>query len=123
MFINLSKITEKFYTDYQRWWKAVVTEPQMLEIMLQVGSFLRALHMKGFKFYVFHMDQKNETIHAALIYCCGRLMGHAVKDEFRHKTVEPMIIANTCYKKIIWEDLLLVERMKNEKMDSNTEQR
>ena len=65
------------------------------------------------------MEPEKETVQAALLYCCGRFMGHAVEHQMRQTIVEPTITTNTRYKKIIWEDLLLIERMKNEEMDSN----
>jgi hypothetical protein len=106
--VDFSKITPKFYKDEEIWDKARATEPYLKEFMEQVGQFVAELHIKGYRFVVFHINPEEGILHAALTYCCGARQGHAVGEELRHEVVEPILTSKTRYKHIVWEDLLLL---------------
>ena len=111
MKVDISKITKKFYKDSERWLKAAATQELMMELYGQIGGLFQELHMKGYKFHIFHMDKEAATLHASLVYCCGKWANHAVDPRLRQEVIDPIIHENTRYKRILWEDLIQIGKM------------
>jgi hypothetical protein len=109
MIVNLGEITSQFYNEDERQQKIKEAAPLISEIISQVGSFISDLQAKGYRLIIFHIDPERGKLHAALLYCCGQRKNHIVNEEIR-QIVESTLIAKTYYSKIIWEDLLLINK-------------
>ncbi len=103
--VKIDKITHKFYqNDQERLAKIASLSAEMNEFMFVLGDLVSELHQGDTNLFIFDMNRRKFTIHAALVYCCGRLKNVPVNDSIRqHVTMK--ILDSKIYRKVVWEDV------------------